>query len=126
MKNKRPVLVSFIADLNILNCLLLLLTFFPDLAKRLGIIVPTLDIFSIVKNILMIILLSVTTYGLLKLRKWGYWLMVAYNMFFLIISILLVLRIIKLEHFYQNLVPSIIGIYLIFSAKRYFIKEKFA
>ena len=123
MKNRRPVLVSFIADLNIFSCLLLLVTFFPGFVKRLGILVPTPDIFDAVRKVVMIIILSITTFGLLKLRKWGYWLMVAYHMIFLVISILLVLRIIRQEHFYQNLVPSIIGLYLIFSAKRYFIKD---
>ncbi len=109
MKNKRPVLVTFIADLNILNCILLLICLFPDFAKHLRIIARNPDLIDSVISILMIIVLSVTTYGLLKLRKWGYWLMVAYNMFFLIISILLVLRIIELEHIYQNLIPSYSG-----------------
>ena len=120
---ERPMLVTFISDLNFLNVFLLIISFFPEFTKRFGIITTTPTFFINSIKVLVILILLIISYGLLKLKNWGYWLMIAYNMFFLLTSILAALKVTGQSFYNLGYIPSILGLILTFPAKRYFIKE---
>jgi hypothetical protein len=120
MKQERPLLVTYITDLNILNIVLLIVSLFPKLTKRFGIITVSPTISNVIPRVAMILVLLVVTYGLLRLKRWGFWLMLGYNMFFLIIS---VVSLMKGNYNIPNFIIPILGLSLTYSAKQYFIKE---
>jgi len=120
---ERPMLVTFISDLNFLNVFLLIISFFPEFTKRFGLIMLTPTFFGNSIKVLVIFILLIISYGLLKLKNWGYWLMIAYNMFFLLTSILAALKVTGQSFYNLGYIPSILGLILTFPAKRYFIKE---
>ncbi len=123
MKAKRPALVSYIADLNFLNAFLLLASLFPALVRKIGVIVPSLTVFNVIVRLFVIVSLLVISYGLLSLKRWGYQLMIAYNMLFLVISIISLFQLTKHPFFYNpGFIVSVLGLSLSFSAQRYFKK----
>jgi hypothetical protein len=121
MKDKRPALVSYIVDLNFLFILLSIASFFPRVLNRFGIITPTPTISNVIYRISVIIILLLISYGLLRLKRWGYWLMISYNVISLIAPIILLLT--KQSVNYINYVGAIFGLSLILSARRYFFKD---
>ncbi|MDF2942747.1 MAG: hypothetical protein K0S01_1605 [Herbinix sp.] len=122
MKEKRPVLVSYIVDLNYLTVFLLVATLFPKITKRFGVITPNFS--NVTIRVFIIIILLIISYGLLRLKRWGYLLMVAYNMVFLILAIISLLNNSGQSFYFPGyIIPPILGLSLTFSAKRYFIKE---
>lgn len=123
MKEKRPILVSFIVDLNFLNAFLLIVSLFPTFVKQLGITTPTPNFPSIIIKVLAVLILLIISYGLLRLRIWGYWLMIAYNMFFLVVSVIFLLKLAEQSFYNQGFIVSVLGLTLTFPVKRYFIKE---
>jgi len=123
MKEKRPILVTFIADLNFLNVFLLIVSFFPKFTNRFGIITPAPTFYSVTIKVLVILILLTISYGLLRLKKWGYCLMITYNMFFLIVSMIFLLKLTEQSFYNPGFIVSIIGLTLTFPAKRYFYKE---
>lgn len=123
MKGKIPVLVYYIADLNFLNVLLLIISLFPKFTKQFGIITPTSTFFNVTIKGLVILILLTISYGLLRLKRWGYWLMIAYNMFFLVVPIFSLLKLTEQSFYNPGFIVSILGLTLTLSAKRYFIKE---
>jgi len=122
MKEKRPMVVSFISDLNFLNVFLLIILLFPKFTKRFGVITPTPTFFSVAIKVLLILILLTISYGLLRLKKWGYWLMITYNMFFLVVSIIFLLKLTEQSFYHPGFIESILGLIITFPAKRYFIK----
>ena len=124
MKEKRPALVSYIVDLNFLNAFLLIISLFPKFTKLIGIITPTPTFFNVITRVLSILMLLIISYGLLRLKRWGYLLMIAYNMFFLIISIVSLSNPTWQSSYNSSFIISILGLMLSFSATRYFIKAK--
>jgi len=123
MKQKRPVLVSFITDLNFLNVLLIIDSLFHMNTNQFGIITPAPTFFNVTTKVLVILILLTVSYGLLRLKRWGYWLMITYNIFFLVISIIFLLKLTKQSFYNPGFIISILGLTLTLSAKRYFIKE---
>ncbi|NNU77427.1 hypothetical protein [Clostridium estertheticum] len=123
MNEKRPILVTYIADLNFLNVFLLIISLFPKFTKQFGIVTETPTFFNVAIKALLFLILLTISYGLLRLKKWGYWLMITYNMFFLILSIIYLLKLTGPSFYNQGCISSILGLTLIFSAKRYFIKS---
>lgn len=123
MKEKRPILVSYIVDLNFLNGILLILSLFPKLTKQFGIITPTPTFFNVTIKVFVILILLIISYGLLRLKRWGYWLMITYNMFFLVVSIIFSLGLTGQSVYNPSYIGPILGLILTFSAKRYYIKE---
>ena len=123
MKEKRPVLVSYIADLIFLNVLFLIVSFIPKVTNKIEIIKPKPTFFNITFKVLVILILLIISYGLLRLKRWGYWLMITYNMFFLVVSYILLLKITEQSFYNPGFTVSILGLILILSAKRYFVKE---
>ena len=124
MKEKRPILVSYIVDLNFLNAFILMASMFPKFTKIFGIITPTPTFSNVTIRVLLIIILLTISYGLLRMKSWGYWLMIAYNMFFLIAAITFLLKLTGQAFYNPGYIIPILGLLLTFSARRYFVKEK--
>lgn len=123
MKEKRPVLVSYIVDLNFLSILLLIISLFPEFTKQFGIITPAATFFNGTIKGLIILILLIISYGLLRLKRWGYWLMITYNMFLIVVPIISLLRLTKQSFYNPGFIVSILGLTLTLSAKRYFVNE---
>jgi hypothetical protein len=124
MKDSRPILITYIVDLNFLNAFLLLVSLFPKLTEGFGLIMPTHTLANVISRILIIVILLIISYGLLRLKPWAFWQMLAYNVFFLIVSIITIIKPTGQSFNYLGLIVSIFGLSLILSAKRYFLKVK--
>lgn len=128
MRVKRPALVTFIGDLNFIYAFLVIVSFFPIpkfIEKILIFFIPMHDFLDGIIRILMIISLLIISYGFLSLERWGYWAMIAYNLFFLVVSMILLLTSnSKLGNLDNGFIVSFLGLIITFPSKRYFIKEK--
>jgi len=127
MKVNRPVLVTFILDLNFLNVFLLIESFFskPRFFEQFGFyFYPTPSFSEGIIKILMVISLLTISYGLFKLKKWGYFLMITYNLLFLVLSMFFMLKQLGQLYHMPGFITSILGLMITFPSKRYFIKEK--
>ena len=124
MNEKRPLIITFIGDISILIALLSILTFiFPNYFEKLGFHINPLPVFSDgIMNILMPIVLLIASYGYLKLKRWGYWLLVIYNVFFLLVNI---------TYWSQNkqmfismgFISTVLELIFIIPTRKYFIKN---
>lgn len=126
MKVKRPALVTVIGDLNILNTFFVIASFFPTprFIEQLGFsFIPINNISEVIIRILEIISLLIIAHGFLELKKWGYWLMIYYNLFFLVLSMVFLLSHIKLLGIIPGFIQSLLGLIITFPAKRYFFEE---
>ncbi|GAA0180931.1 hypothetical protein SH2C18_35410 [Clostridium sediminicola] len=124
MKVERPILITYIVDLNFLNVFLLIASFFPKSLEQFGFYyTPITSLTEVISKILMIISLLIISYGLLKLKKWGYMLMVAYNLFFLVLSMVFMLKQFGESFNMPGFITSILGLMITFPSKRYFIKN---
>ncbi len=90
MNEKRPIIITVIADLIILAAMFSIgATIFPGYFKKLGFELNPLPIYS--NDVLRIVLCFVdvtAAVGLLLLKKWGYRLMIIYNIFFMFIDVI--------------------------------------
>lgn len=124
MNEKRPLIITFIGDISILIALLSILTFIlPNYFEKLGFHINPLPVFSDgIMNILMPIVLLIASYGYLKLKRWGYWLLVIYNVFFLLVNI---------TYWSQNkqmfismgFISTVLELIFIIPTRKYFIKN---
>lgn len=124
MRVKNPTLVTVIGDLNIFCAFLIIASFFPTpkFIEQFGFsFIPMHSISEGIIRILEVISLLIITYGFLRLKKWGYWLMITYNLFFLVVSIVSILS--HNKQFTSFFLPSLLELQIIFPSKRYFIKE---
>ena len=81
MSKDRPFIITFIGDGCILSAFLSILSLFTDikpLPNYLNIPLSD-DIFQILSAIIFLIV----SYGYLRLKRWGYWLLVSVNLYFL-------------------------------------------
>lgn len=126
MKLKRPVLVTFIGDLNLLGAFLIIISFFPipKLIEQYGVsIIRISDLLDTTIRILSVLAMLIISYGYFKLKKWGYGVMIAYNLFFLVLSMIFIALKIKNTYNTQGIIQSLLGLIITFPSKRYFIKE---
>jgi len=65
----------------------------------------------------------IISYGYFRLKKWGYGLMITYNLFFLVLSMIFIALKIKNSYNTQGIIQSLVGLIITFPSKRYFIKE---
>lgn len=124
MKAKNPALVTVIGDFNILYIFFIIISFLkvPKFNGNLDLSFINIQSFSEgIIRVLEVVSLSIITYGFLKLKKWGYWLMVTYYLFLLIVAIISILSHNKL--YAAFIIPALFALNLIFPSKRYFIKE---
>lgn len=125
MSEKRPLLVTFMGDLTILSALVSATTLFPKFFQKLGIHIEPIPPFTgIITRILIIVFLLITSYGYLKLKIWGYWLMIFNRIFFLLVPFIYY----KLsgQLFGQNSLLEIIELIFILQTKDYFSKKVFS
>ncbi|NRT77853.1 hypothetical protein [Clostridium beijerinckii] len=126
MKLKRPALVTFIAYLNLLGAFFIIISFFPiqKLIEKFGIlIIPISDSLDAVIRISSALVMLIISYGYFRLKKWGYGLMITYNLFFLVLSMIFIALKIKNSYNTQGIIQSLVGLIITFPSKRYFIKE---
>ena len=124
MRVKNPALVTVIGDFNILYAFLIIASFFPTpkFMEQLGFsTIPIQSISEGIFRILEVTSLLIITYGFLRLKKWGYWLMITYELFFLVASIVSILS--HNKQFASYLIPSLLALNITFPSKRYFIEE---
>ena len=126
MKVQRPILVTFIGDLNLIGAFLMIVSFFPTakFIEQFGILViPISNFLDGTIRILSFISLLTISYGYFRLKRWGYWAMITYNLFFLVVSMIFILTQIKNSYNTQGFIQSLLGLIITFPSKRYFIKE---
>ena len=124
MRVKKPTLVIVIGVLNILSALFKIASFFPmpKFIERFGFyFVPIHSISEGIIRVLEVLTILIITYGFLRLKKWGYWLMITYSFFLLVVSIVSILS--HNKQFVGYFIPSLLALYITFPSKRYFIEE---
>ncbi|MEA4827688.1 MAG: hypothetical protein VB130_13830 [Clostridium sp.] len=131
MSEKRPLIITFIGDGCVFSALLVILSLFPKFEGRIGVYsspLPTFLKIPILSEDIMKVLISIVfliiAYGFFRLKKWGYWLIVSINVYFLagwIISY----QLSKKQYFYQNPIASIVGLIFITPTIKYFGKKTF-
>lgn len=119
MSEKRPLIVTFIGYIYILGALLSILSLFPKFLERFGVYVIQLPILS---ESIMIPIIFLISYGYLRLKRWGYWLMIIYNIFFLVVCIIAYQQNRQLFPF-QKAMVTFIALVVIVSTKKYFGKK---
>ncbi len=89
MSKSRPNIITLLGDYNILVAVLLIISCFPILnVVEITVQLPGLSIPNMkqeVTRILFAVVLMAIAYGYLKLKKWGYWLLISKN-FILIVA----------------------------------------
>ena len=123
MSKERPGIVTFIGYICILSAFLSILSLFPKFLKQFGfhVAVIPLPIFSDgIMQLLPPIILLIISYGYLKLKIWGYWLMIINSIFFLVIYIVFYQQSGQLFHC-QNAIITFIELVFIVPTRRYFV-----
>jgi len=126
MRVERPIRVTLIGDLNFLNAFLVIISFFPTpkFIEQFGFSsIPISNFSDGMIRILMVVSLLIISYGFFKLKRWGYWLMISYNLFFLALSMYCLITKNKQLNLGSELIPSLIALIITFPSKRYFMKE---
>lgn len=126
MKERRPLIITFIGYTYILGASVSILSLFPKLLERFGVYVIELPILSnSIMQVLMPIILLIISYGYLRLKRWGYWLMIIDNIFFLVVYIIIYQQSKELFPF-QKAIITFIALVFIFPTKKYFGKNIFS
>jgi uncharacterized membrane protein (DUF2068 family) len=109
MSKKRPLGISFIGYFYIFGAIVLIITLFTKQIEQYGIAVrfglPNVP--EGLMRVLVSVLSFIMAYGYLKLKKWGYFLMIIYTSYFLVVSITLSQQY-KHQLFYGNVIWSIV------------------
>lgn len=127
MKEKRPMLVTFIADLTLFYAFLFILAVLPihKIFEKVNIYFsPMSGFIDWVITILNIIILLTIAYGYYKIKGWAYYLLLSYNLFFLTTSIIFMLTQTKPQYSMPGFTECFLGLMLTYPSKRYFIKQK--
>lgn len=87
MSEKRPFIITFIGDVSIFSAFLVILSLFPKFLGRFGIYFQALDYYwnvsDLTKNVMTVLIATIlftVAYGYLRLKRWGYWLMICINL----------------------------------------------
>lgn len=123
MSQKRPFIVTFIGDMCILRAFIFILSLFPKLTEPVGMYfepLPTLADNTI--RVLIAMMLLIAAYGYLRLKRWGYWLMVSINVYFLV-GWIISFQNNQQQSIYQNPISLIIALIFIVPTIRYFNKK---
>lgn len=115
MDKSRPLGMTLIGYCCIFNAIVTILMPFNTVMELFGLqSVPE----NLVK-ILLSITIFIIAYGYLSLKKWSYWLMIAYNVYFLTVNILAYQQYQK-QQFCVSVIFSIIALSYILMKKRCF------
>lgn len=127
MGEKRPLGIALIGYFYVFGAFVLIITLFTNATEQFGIAVrfgfPNVPE-GIMKALVSIISL-IMAYGYLRLEKWGYWLMITYTMYFLVVSITLSQQY-KQQLFYGNVIWSIIVLIYTLTKRKYFGNKNFS
>ncbi|MFD3157353.1 hypothetical protein ACFIJ5_10900 [Haloimpatiens sp. FM7330] len=121
MSEKRPLGITLIGYFYILGVTVLIITLFTNTRAQFG-IAARFGVPNVPENIMRVVVSIITlimVYGYLKLKKWGYWLMLIDSTYFLIVSIFLSQQY-KQQPFYGNVIWSIIVLTYTLSKRKYF------
>lgn len=122
MKNKRPYIITLIGDVNFLCALLLLASLFPGFLEQFNFSINEPPVFvNKILRLLYAIILLIASYGFLKLKKWGFWLMAGYSIFFLVCVVFSLQS--KYPVNFSNIINTIIELIFIFLTKKYFYEK---
>lgn len=123
MSVKRPLGVSLIGYFYIIGSIVLIITLFTNTSEQYGIAVRfgLPDVPEGIMKILVSIISLIMAYGYLKLEKWGYWFMITYTFYFLVVSINLSQQY-NQQPFYGNAIWSIIVLIYTLIKRQYFNK----
>lgn len=127
MKEKRPMLLTFIADLTLFYAFLFLLAVLPThkLFEKFGIeFRPMSGFIDLLIPILIILILLTISYGYYKIKSWAYYLLLTYNLFFFTTSIIFILTKTTPQYSMPGIIESFLGLMLTYPSKRYFIKDR--
>ena len=90
---------------------------------RFGIHIRSIPIYSEgITRVLLPIIFLIASYGFLRLKSWGYWLMIVCNMSFLSVDIVWWLQN-RQQHISMNFMSTIIEIIFIIPTIKYFNKS---
>lgn len=122
MNEKRPFIITLIGDISFLGALLSLISsLFPNFLSQFGLHTVPLPIFSdTIIQVLLPLILIIASYGFLKLKIWGYWLLIIYDLFFLISNIIFYHQ---NKQLFQNVALIFIELVFILPTLKYFIKK---
>lgn len=121
MDKKIPLGVKLIGINYIFYALALILTLFTNATQQFGFAVR-FGLPNVPENIMKVIAVTVfllMDYGYLGLKKWGYWFMIIYNVYILVVSIGLFQQY-KQQSFYGSITFSIMVLVYTLSRRRYF------
>lgn len=125
MNKNKPFIIKFIGETSFLCSLLaILILVLPNFPERFGFYVIPSPIFSNdIMQILLYIILLIASYGFLRLKRWGYWLMITCNTFSLLVYIIWSIR---NKYLFLPTTFMLIFIELIFilATKKYFYENK--
>ncbi|WP_055668710.1 hypothetical protein [Desnuesiella massiliensis] len=126
MNDKRPFIITFIGDMGILSAILSIISLFSNFIKSFEAHHGSLSVFlnGMMRAVIPVILLIIS-YGYLKLKSWGYWLMITSNIAFLVIPIVSS-QLSKQQFPYVGIIMVTINLIFILPTKKYFDKEAFS
>ncbi|MGH4121415.1 MAG: hypothetical protein ACREV6_00455 [Clostridium sp.] len=126
MNKNRPFIITLIGDISFLGALLsIVISLFPSFSERFGISIIPLPLFSAgIMQVLLPIILLIASYGFLRLKRWGYWLMIIYSIFYLVVYIIWCQQN-KQLFLSQNVIMTFIELVFILSTRKYFSKKIF-
>lgn len=127
MGEKRSLGITLIGYYYIFGSIVLIITLFTNTTEQYGIAVR-FGLPNVPENIMKVlvsIFSLIMAYGYLKLEKWGYWFMITYTIYFLVVSINLS-RQYNHQLFYGNVIWSIIVLIYTLSKIKYFNIRKFS
>lgn len=123
MNKESSLIITFIGDVNFLIVLVSIASLFPGFLERFGFSSTQLTIFPYsMMQVLLAIILLIATYGFVKLKTWGYWLMVTYNVFFLLVFIISLIQNKYLINS-TNVIITFIELMFVLPTKRYFYEN---
>lgn len=130
MNKKRPFIVTFIGDVNIIGSLIiLLLAILPKSSYGVGLYsgalpnylrIPFLS--QNIMQVLIAIFFLITAFEFLRLKKWSYWAMVSFNTYMLVGWAVSYFNS-NLQSVYSNPISIIISLVFIIPTKKYFNKS---
>lgn len=126
MTEKRPSGITLIGYFYIFGAFVILITLFTNPIEQFG-IAARFGVPYVSENIMRVfvaIIFLIMAYGYLKLKKWGYCLMLIYTIYFFIVSIILSQQY-NQQPFYGNVIWSIIVLFYTLSKRKYFNKENY-
>ncbi len=125
MSKERPLGVTLIGAFYVFGALGLIVTLFTNTIDQFGIAarfgVPNMP--ESAMTVIVSVISLVMAAGYLRLEKWGYWLMMTYSIYFLVVSVILSNQYSQ-QPFYGNVTWSVIVLIYTFKKRRCFYDKE--